>query len=88
MMKESIIVPHNTPVQDIIRNATNYISKNWNVSRYEILELIISLDLGGGRGVSNNTTEREECADHILFEHKKHEIETRREEYVVIIKNQ
>ena len=65
MMKESIIIPYNTPVQDIIRNATNYISKNWNVSRNEILELVISLDLDGGGGVSNNTMGREECAEHI-----------------------
>ena len=62
-MKECIIVPHNTPVQDILHIATKYISKNWNVSRNETLELIISLDLGVGGDESHNTMEREVCTD-------------------------
>ena len=64
-MEESLIIRHNTPVNDIFDKVFDYISKHWNYSKSEINKMFLELELGTNNETSSNIDERNECVSYI-----------------------
>ena len=64
-MEDSLIIRHNTPVNDIFDKVFDYISKHWNYSKSEINKMFLELELGTNDKTSSNIDERNKCVSYI-----------------------